>query len=112
MTTHRRWRLAMAATLALIGAVGVVAQTATDPDTTIAEPPPPPIPRVHVVPYDGPITPVASDFLIDRLAEADAADIDAVIIELDTPGGLDSSMRDIIKAMIASPRPMRRTSTR
>ncbi|MBD3219831.1 nodulation protein NfeD [bacterium] len=105
MTTHRRWRLAMAATLALVGAVGVVAQTASEPDTTTADPPPP-VPRVHVVPYDGPITPVASDFLVDRLAEADAAGVEAVIIELDTPGGLDSSMRDIIKAMLASPVPV------
>lgn len=89
----------------LLGAALVVAQTVGDPDTLTAADPAP-VPRVHVVPYDGPITPVASDYLVDRLGEAASLGVDAVIIELDTPGGLDSSMRDIIKAMLASPVPV------
>ncbi|MGW8367719.1 MAG: NfeD family protein, partial [Gammaproteobacteria bacterium] len=52
------------------------------------------------------IGPATSDFLrrgIDAAAENDA---ELVIIVLDTPGGLDSSMRDIIKAILASPVPV------
>jgi len=74
---------------------------------TPAQQPPASAPAVvHVVPYQGPITPVASEFLRDRLDEAAEAQADAVIIQLDTPGGLDTSMRDIIKAMLASPVPV------
>ncbi len=63
-------------------------------------------PRVHVVPYEGPITPVAAEFLGDRLEQAAQAAVDAVIIRLDTPGGLDAAMRVIIKDMLASPVPV------
>ncbi len=62
--------------------------------------------RVHVIPYEGPITPVASDFLRYRLAEAATAGVDAAIVQLDTPGGLDTAMRMIIKDILASPVPV------
>lgn len=61
---------------------------------------------VHLCPYEGPITPVAADFLVDALENAARQGAQAVIIQLDTPGGLDSSMRRIIKAQLASPIPV------
>jgi membrane-bound serine protease (ClpP class) len=61
---------------------------------------------VYVLPYDGVITPVAADYLVGGLEDAQRQHADAVVIELDTPGGLDSSMRDIIKAMMASTVPV------
>lgn len=57
---------------------------------------------VHVLPYEGVITPVASDFLVGGIESAEDDRADAVVIELDTPGGLDTSMRDIIKSMMAA----------
>ncbi|RKZ10137.1 nodulation protein NfeD, partial [bacterium] len=53
---------------------------------------------VYVLPYEGAITPVAAEFLTKGIAAAVAADAEAVLIEIDTPGGLDTAMRDIIKA--------------
>ena len=112
MRRARRARIATAATMLLLGllALGLpsLAQTAAEDTVAAAETPAAATtaPRVHLVPYDGPITPVAAEFLGDRLAEAADADVDAVVIQLDTPGGLDVAMRDIIKAMLASPVPV------
>ena len=52
------------------------------------------------------IGPATSDY-IERGIEAAARDGAAlVVIEMDTPGGLDTSMRDIIQAILASPVPV------
>ncbi len=40
------------------------------------------------------------------LAEADRRHSSVVIVQMDTPGGLDTAMRDIIKAILASPVPV------
>ena len=47
--------------------------------------------------YDGVINPVAAEYLHDALASAQESKAQALIIRLDTPGGLDTSMRLIIK---------------
>ncbi len=52
------------------------------------------------------IGPATSDFLQRGMEAAAENDDELVIIVLDTPGGLDSSMRDIIKAILASPVPV------
>jgi membrane-bound serine protease (ClpP class) len=54
--------------------------------------------QVHVLPYQGAITPVTAEFFVDGIAAAEAENALAVILEIDTPGGLDSAMRDIVKA--------------
>jgi membrane-bound serine protease (ClpP class) len=54
----------------------------------------------------GPIGPATSDYIEDGLEEAADRNAAIVIIEMDTPGGLDTSMRDIIKAILASPVPV------
>ena len=61
---------------------------------------------VLVIPVSGPIGPALSDFVARGLVQAHEEGRRAVIILLDTPGGLDSSMRIIIKAIIASPVPV------
>lgn len=53
--------------------------------------------EVVVASYEGVINPVAAEYLHDALASAQEGGAQALIIRLDTPGGLDTSMRLIIK---------------
>lgn len=55
---------------------------------------------------DGPITPAAEDHLAAVLAQADTMEADAVLLRLDTPGGLISSMRVMLKSLLSSPLPV------
>lgn len=59
---------------------------------------------VRVLDLDGVIGPASADFIIGGLTPAPG--LEAVVIALDTPGGLDTSMRQIIKAILASPVPV------
>jgi membrane-bound serine protease (ClpP class) len=52
---------------------------------------------VIVATYEGVINPVAAEYLHDALAFAESSRAQALIVKLDTPGGLDTSMRLIIK---------------
>jgi len=52
------------------------------------------------------INPVSAEYIVKGIEKADMIKAGAVLIELDTPGGLDTSMRKIIKAMNASPVPV------
>lgn len=56
--------------------------------------------------YEGIINPVAAEFLGDAIVRARESEASALVIRLDTPGGLDSSMRIIIKDISASPVPV------
>jgi len=61
---------------------------------------------VYVGSYEGVINPVTAEYINHVLTEAQAGDGQAVVIQLDTPGGLDTSMRIIIKDITASPIPV------
>jgi membrane-bound serine protease (ClpP class) len=56
-------------------------------------------PPVVIATYEGVINPVTAEYVHDALAEAETAGAQALIVQLDTPGGLDTSMRSIIKDM-------------
>jgi membrane-bound serine protease (ClpP class) len=58
--------------------------------------------EVWVVELDGAITPATAAYFTRSLEDAHEADAAALVVQLDTPGGLDQAMRDMIKAILAS----------
>ncbi|MGC4097355.1 MAG: nodulation protein NfeD [Nitrospira sp.] len=61
---------------------------------------------VVVANYVGVINPVAAEYLHDALEFAHSSDAHALILKLDTPGGLDTSMRLMIKDIASSSLPV------
>lgn len=61
---------------------------------------------VMVLPISGAISPASADFAVRNLARAEKEGAQLVVLQIDTPGGLDTSMRQIIKAILASPVPV------
>ncbi len=57
---------------------------------------------VLVAPVRGIINPVVAGYVDRVITQAEQVNATAVVLELDTPGGLDSAMRDIIKRILAS----------
>ncbi len=58
--------------------------------------------QLFVVTIDGSINPASANYLIGAIERAEKENAAAVLIELDTPGGLVSATQDIIKAMLNS----------
>jgi membrane-bound serine protease (ClpP class) len=59
-----------------------------------------------LLPVQGPIGPATSDFFVRKLEEASASGAAVVIVTIDTPGGLDTAMRDMIQAILAAEVPV------
>jgi membrane-bound serine protease (ClpP class) len=89
-----RWlaRGMIAALLAIFGLAGGSASAAE--------------PVVKVLQVDGIISPATSDFITRGLEQAADEGAALAVIELDTPGGLDTSMRSIVRQILASPIPV------
>lgn len=62
--------------------------------------------RIRVVVIHNPITPVVAQFLHRNIEEAARQGDRLMLIEIDTPGGLDTAMREIVTDVFASPVPV------
>lgn len=62
--------------------------------------------EVVVITVNGVINPVSAEYIIKGIKRAVKKNSEAIIIELDTPGGLDTSMRNIVKEIIGSDIPV------
>jgi membrane-bound serine protease (ClpP class) len=60
----------------------------------------------EVLEINGPLGPATSHYVVHGIDEARRRGAQLVVLEMDTPGGLDSAMRDIIRAILASPVPV------
>ena len=63
-------------------------------------------PRVLAVKFENDVNPVTQSYVNDQIARANRDHYDAVVILLDTPGGLSTSMQKIYKAELASKVPV------
>jgi len=62
--------------------------------------------QVYLAPVDDAITPIIAQYVAKVIDTASQARAEAVIIQLDTPGGLVDSMREIVKKMMAADVPV------
>jgi len=95
----RRRSLAQVFRLIVFGLMLTLSAGALDTSTVHAG-------EIVVATYEGVINPVAAEYLNDALTSAQATSAQAVVLKLDTPGGLDTSMRLMIKDMTGSPIPV------
>lgn len=98
MSIASRHRWTALAALALLSAA---ASSAQQPVGTQA-----PADTALLLEIDDAIGPATSDFFVRTLERARERNVRLVIVQMDTPGGLDSAMRDMIKAILASPVPV------
>ena len=61
---------------------------------------------IRVLEVQGAISPATADFIVEGINDAETAAAQLLIIELDTPGGLDASMRAIIRRMLSARLPI------
>jgi len=63
-------------------------------------------PVYDVIRISSAITPPVADYILQSLTGAEKSGADGLIILLDTPGGLDLAMRDIVKGILGAPLPV------
>lgn len=90
----RRIVLAFLALALSLGAIGSRAVAAVSP------------PRVLAVKLEGVVSPVMDDILAQAIERARRGGYAALLLELDTPGGLERSMRVMVQRELASPVPV------
>ena len=62
----------------------------------------PPAKKIYVIEIDAPITPVTAEYFIKSIDRASNDNVEALIVQMNTPGGLVESMNDIVIRMMSS----------
>lgn len=68
----------------------------------VAAAPPQASSSVYELQINGEIEPIVAEYIVDGIAAANRENAGLILITIDTPGGLDSSMREIIAAILHS----------
>jgi membrane-bound serine protease (ClpP class) len=97
---HLVWRTWVTALLALPALATSAAEAPVAPPAASAAG------TATVLAIQGAIGPATARYVVHGIAAAHASGSRLVVLELDTPGGLDSAMRDIIQAILASDVPV------
>ena len=63
-------------------------------------------PVFNVIKVEGVITSPTAKYIANSIEDAQKADAEGIIILLDTPGGMDTAMRDIAKSILNAPLPV------
>ncbi len=63
-------------------------------------------PKIMLIEVDGVINPVSTEYIVNHIDRAEKENFDAVILQLDTPGGLLESTRIITKRMLGADVPI------
>ena len=94
-TRHARW---LAAAVALLALTGLAPLQAAAPEA--------PAPVVNRARIEGVINPFSARYLERAIRETERSGAAALVVELDTPGGLDTAMRSMIQAELNSHAPV------
>jgi membrane-bound serine protease (ClpP class) len=92
----RPLRLALGAILCAAGLLGLAAGGGAQEQAGVA----------RSIELSGTISPATADWIDKALGDADDDGVELVIIRIDTPGGLDTSTRDMVKDIISAPMPV------
>lgn len=105
------WRMmSLVLLLSIAGFLTIPASAATKAATKKTDKTPPPAAqqapsakkKIHLIEIDAPITPVVAEYIVKSIDRASKDNAEAIIIQLNTPGGLVDSMQQIVMKMMAA----------
>lgn len=98
LSPHRGLLVLLLGGLALLGASFAISEAAPQSQAGGGQ--------VWLVELDGAVGPATSDLIIRSIRDAEETGARGIVIRMDTPGGLDKSMRGLVKEILAADVPV------